>query len=118
MIDQIGVNDVANEILCVLEHFDDEFVSRIPNGVLNKLRKMAKDSSKKVIIDKSKKLNEQNLYPETKDFISILYYQYVANEEEKSQIIKVWSENEKIYQKELKEKYNEANLFEKKSMNS
>ena len=64
---------------------------------------MAENSCKIVEIDKNKKLNEQNILKETKDIISILYYEYIADSEEKQEILEIWKENEKLYQKMLNE---------------
>lgn len=99
-------NDIAKEILCLLSCFDKTFTSKIPEKVLNELRKLAEKSNRIVNIDRRKSLKEQNILLGTKDMIALLYYNYIASEEEKKKIIKVWNENENIYQEELRKKYN------------
>ena len=105
------INDVAKETLDVLEHFNNEFVSKIPRNVIKQLEELATDSDEKAIIDKSKKLNEQAISEECKSLISMIYYNYFANEEEKKEILNIWNENERLYQEELNKKYKIDNLF-------
>ena len=99
------INDVAEETLEVLRYFDNEFVSKIPRNVIKKLEELAIDSDEKVIIDKSKKLNEQAISEECKGLISLIYYNYFTNDEEKKEILNIWNENERLYQEELSQKY-------------
>lgn len=105
------INDVAKETLDVLKHFNNEFVSKIPRNVIKQLEELATDSDEKAIIDKSKKLNEQAISEECKSLISMIYYNYFANEEEKKEILNIWNENERLYQEELNKKYKIDNLF-------
>lgn len=111
------IYDVAKETVYILHYFDPNFVSKIPNNVLSGLRDLAKKSSNAINtrIDKNKKLNEQNILEETKDLLSLLYYSYIANEEEKQEILKIWNENEILHQKEINEKYSIDSIFKKKN---
>ena len=112
------INDVAKETLDVLEHFNNEFVSKIPRNVIKQLEELATDSDEKAIIDKSKKLNEQAISEECKSLISMIYYNYFANEEEKKEILNIWNENERLYQEELNQKYKIDNLFKNQKQNN
>ena len=47
-----------------------------------------------VNIDISKELEEQNISQESKDMISLLYYKYIADDDEKIELIKIWSNND------------------------
>ena len=98
-------NDIAKETLGVLEYFDDVFVSKIPGDIKKKLEELAINSDFKIKIDKSKKLNEQEISEECKSLICLIYYNYFANEEEKKEILNIWNENERLYQEELSQKY-------------
>ena len=104
-------NDIAKETLGVLEYFDDVFVSKIPGDIKKKLEELAINSDFNIKIDKSKKLNEQEISEECKSLICLIYYNYFANEEEKKEILNIWNENERLYQEELNEKYKIDNLF-------
>ncbi len=112
---QSETNNVAKETIEILKYFDSKFLSKISENFLKELTQLAKDSNLEVKIDKNKKLKEQEISDETKSLISIMYYRYFATEEEKKDIIKIWNNNEKLYQKTIKEEYNQENLFKKKN---
>ena len=105
------MNDTAKEVISVLNYFDYDLIRRIPKKFLDYLKDKAKDSNKKVDIDINKSLLEQNISEESKDLIALIYYNYFADENEKSQISKIWVNNEKIYQKNLEENYDLNSIF-------
>jgi len=107
------ISDVAKETIEVLKYFDATFVYKIPTNLLDTLKELAKESNIIVNIDKEKNLSEQNISEETKNLISLMYYDYIATEDEKEQIAKIWNENELVYQENLKIKYDSDNLFKK-----
>ena len=94
---------------------DEKYVNKIPL----KLRKIiveekSKEYSKEIIADKP--LEEQNLTKETLAILAVLNYNYwCENEEIKKELLDKYKENEEIYQKELREKYNPDNIFKNKS---
>lgn len=104
-------NDVVKETLYILNYFDSNFVTKIPNNFLEELKKIAQTSKINVNIDKRKKLEEQEISEDCKDLISLIYYNYVATKEEKKEILDNWVKNEKKYQNELNEKYNANDIF-------
>ena len=101
MTNQKEINDIAKEVVEVLEYFDEDFLSKIPEEVRKSFQKLSENSTINIEIDKNKSLSEQNISKETKDFIAILYYEYVADEDEKKEMVKVWNENEELYQESL-----------------
>lgn len=107
------VNDIAKETVEVLKFTDVDFKSRISEKLLNLLEELSHQSTKEVKIDLNKKLNEQNISEECKDLLSLLYLNYYASENEKEEILKIWKENDNIYQKELEGKYDIDKIFEK-----
>ena len=100
MINETKYIDTAYETLYILNHCDKEFISKIPIKILNNLNKIAKNSSKKINLFPNKKLKEQNISDETKDFISGLYYTYIADQNEKKEILSIWQQNEQIFKEE------------------
>lgn len=100
MINETKYIDTAYETLYILNHCDKEFISKIPIKILNNLNEIAKNSSKKINLLPNKKLKEQNISDETKDFISGLYYTYIANKNEKKKILSIWQQNEQIDKEE------------------
>lgn len=107
----IKVDDIAKETLYVLNYFDSNFISKIPNKFLENLKDIAEKSQITVKIDRYKKLEEQEISEDCKDLIALIYYNYVANEKDKEEILKYWKKNEKKYQDELNEKYNANDIF-------
>ena len=95
MINETKYINTAYETLYILKHCDKSFVSKIPNQILQNLKQMAKDCSKQITLLPNKKLKEQNISEETKDFISGLYYTYIATPQEKKDIINIWQQNDK-----------------------
>lgn len=63
------ISNVAKETICVLNYFDNSFISKIPINFLNEMKNLAKESNLIVKIDKNKKLEEQDLLEETKDML-------------------------------------------------
>ena len=98
MINETKYINTAYETLYILKHCDKSFISKIPNQILQNLKQMAKDCSKQITLLPNKKLKEQNISEETKDFISGLYYTYIATPQEKKDIINIWQQNNKIYE--------------------
>ena len=94
MINETKYINTAYETLYILKHCDKSFVSKIPNQILKNLKQIAKDCSKKITLLPNKKLKEQNISDETKDFISGLYYTYIADKDEKKKILSIWQQNE------------------------
>ena len=64
-------------------------------------------------IDHTKQLSESHLKDETKNILAMIYMKYWCTDDEKKEYEKILNENEKKYQKEIKEKYNPDNLFYK-----
>ena len=87
------ISDIAKETIEVLKKFDTQFISKIPSICIDELRKLAEKSDKNVIIYLNKKLYEQEISEEAKDLVSMLYYSFVANDQDKEYITKMWKEN-------------------------
>ena len=115
------INNVCKEVISILAYFDDDIIEKIPSKILIKINELAADSNVDYYIDTEKGLLDQQLSEKSKDLIALIYYSYIANENEKYELSKIWNDNEKEYQKELNEKYNPDNLFknitEQKSVN-
>ena len=111
MNNQLEINDVAKETLEVLKYFDLDFIAKISGKFLMNLKKLSEKSNIIVTIDQNLKLKDQKISNECKDLISIIYYKYIATEEEKRTIIDIWNNNEALYQEKNREKYNPDNIF-------
>lgn len=112
-MEKIEIRDVAKETVCVLDYFEPNFISKIPEYVLTSLKELAEKSNINIKVDRNKKLKEQAISEETKDFIALIYYNYIATEEQKTQILEIWNQNESLYQEEIRKRYNPDNIFKK-----
>ena len=101
------MTDVSKEVVEVLNHFDKSFVWKISPNFLDNLRELARESKKEIRLEANKKLSEQNISNQAKNCIALIYYEYIANAEEKQKIMSIWEQNEKEYL----EKYNIENIF-------
>ena len=113
----VEICDVALETLEVLKYFNTEFTNEIAESFLNSLKKLAKKSKLEVKIDTNKKLIDQNISEETKDIISLVYYNYFADDKEKNKIIKIWKENDEKFQERSREIYDIEKIFKSRTKN-
>lgn len=115
----VEICDVALETLEVLKYFNTEFTSRISKSFLNSLEELAKKSKSEseVKIDVNKKLIDQNISEETKDIISLIYYNYFADDKEKNEIAKIWKENDEKFQEKSNEIYDIEKVFKSRKKN-
>ena len=102
------ISDISKETLTFLAFFDNEMVNKIPNKVMVKLCEEAADSMKDFFIDPNKNFEDQEISEESKNFISLIYYNYIADEVEKKEI-------DKKFEAHQKEIYNTDNLFKNPS---
>lgn len=113
-----NISDVSKETLTFLAFFDNKMIAKIPAYIITKLCEEAADSKLDFYIDVNKKFEEQKISEKSKDLISLIYYDYIAEEDEKKEILKQWNLNEKDYQNAQKEKYSYDNIFRNKKENT
>lgn len=109
-----SISDISKEVLTYLAFFDSSMIKKIPDYIIEKLCEEAADSKKDFYIETDKKFEEQKISEKSKDLIALIYYDYIAEEKEKGEILEQWNLNEKEYQNIQKEKYNYDNLFAKR----
>lgn len=109
-----NISDISKETLTFLAFFDNKMIEKIPGHIITKLCEEAADSKLDFYIDVNKSFEEQKISEKSKDLISLIYYDYIAEEDEKKEILKQWNLNEKNYQNAQKEKYNYYNIFANK----
>ncbi len=93
MEDNYNICDISKETLTFLAFFDSNMIKRIPDYIIAKLCEQAADSKMNFYIDETKKFEEQNISEKCKDMISLIYYNYIAGEDEKKEIIEKWCIN-------------------------
>lgn len=87
-------SDLAKEIITFLAYADDDLLKKIPDYVISGLSTKAADSEKEFYVSKSKPLLEQKMTEECKDFLSILFYAYMCDDETKKEIVDTWIAND------------------------
>lgn len=103
--------EVDNFIEC-LDLYDK---NKIPESIRKYFNK-EKSKNYNKIIDVNQPIKNQNLKDETLAIIAMLNLKYWCDdEEEKKRLMTIYSENEKKYQNELKEKYDIEKIFEERN---
>lgn len=101
----------VDEILALME---DKYINKVPN----KMRQMFKDERLEDYYPNIKldvPLDEQNLQRKTFAILAMLNLNYWCEDEnEKQKLLEIYSENDKIKEEELREKYNPDNIFKNK----
>ena len=87
--------DLAKELLTVIPYLNNTFVSNLPRNFIANLTTLAANSTKDFYIQKDKRLEEQNLSEECKNWLSLLYYEYVDLSDKKD-ILESWFKNDFI----------------------
>lgn len=99
------------ELLEILDCLGTEYTSKVPK----KLMKVFKDyalSSYQNHIDVTKPLEEQEISQKTAALIGMLTLQYwCETAAQKQELTDIFKENERVYQENLRKKYNPDNIF-------
>ena len=106
------IEDISKETLTFLSFFDRKMIEKIPGSVIKKLCEEAAESKQDFYIDVNENFANQKISEKSKDLIALIYYDYIADENEKKEILNQWNINEKNYQDMQKVKYNYDNIFE------
>ena len=109
----IEYSEALSEINDILNHLDTNVLNKIPQKFKNFVNNN-KSNSYKPIFDHSKKLNELPLKDKTRAILSVIYMNFLCNEEQKKEYKKRLKENSIKKEKEVREKFNTDNLFSNK----
>ena len=108
------IKKAYSEIYDILQLLGSEFVDKIPNEFIEFIDR-EKDNEYYPNIKKDIPLEEQNLLEDTINILAMLKLDYwCENEEEKEELKSILIENERLYQEDLREKYNPDNIFKRK----
>lgn len=91
----IEYREAIAEVLDILQHSDD-IVNRIPKNLIEFWQRN-KSTTYKPNIDHSKPLNEMNLRSKTKSLITMIYLNFLCDENEKRKTEIVLEKNELLY---------------------
>ena len=102
--------NAAAEFNIILKKSSPEIIQKIPKSFLDFLEKI-ESKSYSFVYDNSKTLGEQNIKPETRGLIAIVYREYLCNEEEKNNYIIKYRKHIAKKELELREKYDPGKIF-------
>ena len=106
-----------SEVYAILNLLEEEYVNRIPQKIKN-FFDVERDKKYNPSIDINVPLDNQDLQRKTMVLLAILNLNYWCDsEEEKQELLKIFSKNTEIKiqeQKILEEKYNPDNIFKKR----
>ena len=104
-----------SEVYEILNLIGKEYKDKIPTEVLQ-IIVQEMDKQYKPQINIKRPLKDQNLRQRTYDILGMLQLNYwCKNENEKKELLKKFSENDKKREEEIYEKYNPNNIFKKNS---
>ena len=110
-----------SEVYEIINLLEEEYSNRIPKKILDFFDEI-RDKEYKPTIDVNKPLSEQNIERDAIILLAILDLNYWCDsEEEKKELLDIFNRNTEIKNqknKELEEKYNLDNLFNKRQSNS
>lgn len=109
----VEYSEAIVEVLEILQYSDNNIIEKIPKSLIEFWEKN-KSTTYKPNLDHSKPINKMNLKKKTKSIITMLYLNYLCDDEEKIKTKLILRENEEKYQQELRQKYNPDNIFKKK----
>lgn len=111
----INTREAYAEVDNFIECLDSYDKNKVPESI-RKYFKKEKSKTYNKIIDVNQPIKDQNLKDETLAIIAMLNLKYWCDdEEEKKRLMTIYSENEKKYQNELKEKYDIEKIFKERN---
>ena len=110
--------ETCQELLAILACCDKEIIEKIPASFLQEVMNIAGDSNSEYYLEGNKALDEQKISDECKNLIGLMYYSYIADEDEKRELQEIWNKNEKKYNEEIQAKFNINDIFNTKQESS
>ncbi len=102
------------QVLEILKHIPKYEYNKIDKAKIDFFEKN-KDINYSFTIDENKPLNVQDISEEANAILVSLYRDYFATEKQKEILNNILEENEKIYQENLRKKYNPDDIFKKET---
>ena len=100
------------EVYKAIEYLEYEEYNKIPKKFLKHLyEEMDKDYYFEIAINED--FINKEMSNEAKEILAVIYRDYLVTKEEREELLKEESEEEKRIEQELREKYNPDNIFKK-----
>lgn len=102
--------DAFAEVNEILRYFNSDLLKKIPREIIENIRNNM-STSYMVMYDNTKGLNEQDLKQETRAILSIIYRDYICNENIRAKIIQKDRKELIDLEEKKKKKYGNIELF-------
>lgn len=110
-MENMEYSDSLYQINEILKYMAPNLKARIPKKIISYFENnKSKDFNWK--INETVPLEQQELLPTTKEILTVLYKDYLCDDEERVKLEKTLNDNEIKYQEELRKRYNADNMFE------
>lgn len=104
---------VFSEVYDIIFHMEKELYNKIPKQFIHFIKEN-KDDNYIVNIDYSKSINEQELLQQTRVMLSLIYRDYLCDEEERKELLENDKKELKRIEDEIRETYNPDDIFKNK----
>lgn len=113
MESNLTYSNVATELLEIFKYLEKTIKEKIPVDLEKRLFEL-RNESYVFKIDKTKSLNDQNILPETKQILSMIYLKYCCSEDESADILNKKKSKDLEIENIKREKYSVDNIFDSK----
>ncbi len=113
MESNLTYSNVATELLEIFKYLEKTIKEKIPVDLEQKLFEL-RNESYVFEIDKTKSLDDQNILPETRQILSMIYLKYCCSEEESTNILNIKKSKDLEIENIKREKYSVDNIFDSK----
>lgn len=112
----IQTQEMYSEVYSILNMLGESYIKKLPTSLF----KMVKEERKQdynPIYDTKVNLEQQNIKRESLSMIALFHHNYWCNsDEEKNELKILFKTNEEKHQAEIREKYNQDNIFKNSSI--
>jgi len=104
---------VFSEVYDIIYHMEKNLYKKIPKQFIHFIKEN-KDDNYIINIDYSKSINEQELLQQTRVMLSLIYRDYLCDEEERKELIEKDKKELKRIEEGIREIYNPDEIFKNK----
>lgn len=108
----IDQTEAYREVLVILDNMEDEYKNKVPQELINFFKR---NEAKEYVfkLDNSIPLTEQKIKEKTLSLLAILNLNYWCSTDERKELIKKYSDNERKFREEVDIKYHVDELLRK-----
>lgn len=105
--------EAFTEVNEILKYLSEDLLNKIPKEFIDNIKENM-STSYVLKYDNTKGINEQNLKQETRAILSVIYRDYICDEETKKEIIQ--KDRKEWYELEKKKQYSDIEIFPQKPL--